>query len=120
MHCLCPRADERAVRRYLVSAAARCHYPRNHDGPFAPVSLPEHEFIELRNLSPRTVNLAGWKVRGNGGSATLPAYSLEPGGYVVVAPRKGAPLFQPSVDAGSFFALHNDEDLLSWNPPRAR
>lgn len=85
--------------------------------PSPPVSMPEYEFIELRNLSPRTINLAGWKVRGNGGSATLPAFSLAPGGYVVVAPRKGTSLFHPVVDAGSFFALHHEEDLLSLESP---
>lgn len=103
-------------------------YPLPHDviiheimtDPSPPASLPEYEFVELRNLSPRTVHLAGWKVRGNGGSATLPAYALEPGGYVVVCPRRGAPLFHPSIDAGSFFALHNDEDLLSLESPSGR
>ncbi|WP_298707911.1 lamin tail domain-containing protein, partial [Chitinophaga sp.] len=103
-------------------------YPLPHDviiheimtDPSPPVSLPEYEFIELKNTSPRTVHLAGWKVRGNGGSATLPAFALEPGGYVVVSPRRGAPFFQPVVDAGSFFALHNDEDLLSLEDPSGR
>ncbi|WP_341838556.1 lamin tail domain-containing protein [Chitinophaga pollutisoli] len=100
-------------------------YPLPHDviiheimtDPSPPVALPEYEFIELKNTSSRTIDLAGWKVRGNGGSATLPAFALAPGGYVVVAPRRGAAFFQPVVDAGSFFALHNDEDLLFLEAP---
>lgn len=88
--------------------------------PSPPVSLPEYEFIELRNVSSRTIDLSGWKLRGNGGSATLPAFALEPGGFVVVSPRRGAPFFHPVIDAGSFFALHNEEDLLSLEAPSGR
>lgn len=103
-------------------------YPLPHDviiheimtDPSPPVSLPEYEYIELRNLSSKLVQLQGWKLKGNGGSATLPAYALAPGALVVVAPRRGASLYHPSIDAGSFFALHNDEDLLSLESPTGR
>ncbi len=115
----------------IALLSARCgdtSYPLPHDviiheimtDPSPPVSLPEYEYIELMNRSSRQVQLQGWKLKGNGGSVTLPDFALEPGALVVVAPRRAASFYHPSIDAGSFFSLHNDEDLLSLESPTGR
>jgi hypothetical protein len=53
------------------------------------------EWVELENTGPEPVDLAGWQLGDNRKLAPLPAYSLAPGAFVVVAGRDA--VFGPSV-----------------------
>ncbi|MFT3884532.1 MAG: lamin tail domain-containing protein [Flavobacteriales bacterium] len=54
--------------------------------PTPAVQLPEAEFIELFNATPdRYLDLTGWTFTTASTQATLPAYTLAPGAFVVLA-----------------------------------
>ncbi len=53
--------------------------------PSPPVSLPECEWIELRNVKPFTINISGWFIEKNGSrSGPLPDYKLNPDSSVII------------------------------------
>jgi hypothetical protein len=51
---------------------------------YHPLSDPEEEFVEIHNRSGRRIDLEGWRF-SRGFDLVLPAVSIEPGAYLVVA-----------------------------------
>ncbi len=83
--------------------------------PTPVIGLPEAEFVELYNRSDVTVNLNGWRFADAVSSATLPAYSLLPHHYVILAPASAAAAFQSFGDViglSGFPTLNNSGDQL--------
>ena len=53
--------------------------------PGPPVSLPENEWIELKNTSPAPINLQNWRIGdASGQSGPLPSFILQPDSLVIV------------------------------------
>lgn len=46
--------------------------------------LPETEYVELHNVSDKTINLAGWQFAYGGKAKPMTAFELAPGGYAVL------------------------------------
>jgi hypothetical protein len=88
--------------------------------PTPATGLPEHEFVELRNVSPFAIRLGGWTLRNNSSSVSLPAYTLQPDSLVVVCGRQAFPFFHPAINAGSFLSLGNEGETLSLYDPLGR
>ncbi len=64
---------------------------------FSPqVSLPGAEFVELYNRSNKTINLLNWKLTdATNVLATIPAYTLAPGAFVILCARADTATFRP-------------------------
>lgn len=88
--------------------------------PTPVTGLPEHEYVELRNVSPFAIRLEGWTLRNNTSSVTLPAYTLQPDSLVVVCGRLAFPFFHPAINAGSFLSLGNEGETLSLYDTQGR
>lgn len=88
--------------------------------PTPVTGLPEHEYVELRNVSPFAIRLEGWTLRNNTSSVTLPAYTLQPDSLVVVCGRLAFPFFHPAINAGSFLSLGNEDETLSLYDTQGR
>jgi len=78
------------------------------------VGLPEAEFIELYNRSTKTFNLANWKYSdATTASATLPAFYLEPDGYVILCRMADTTAFKsygPVLGLSTFPTLNDGGD----------
>lgn len=71
--------------------------------PTPVVGLPDAEYIELYNATPdKFFELEGWRITTNSSSATLPAFQLPPGGYVVFVNTNQLPLFTDVENARAF------------------
>jgi len=84
--------------------------------PTPQVSLPDAEWIELRNTSPYNINLSGWKIgKTSSLSGPMPTYILKPDSFVVVCTSSAVPLlsvYGPTISVTSFPAVTNGGDLL--------
>lgn len=85
------------------------------------IGLPAEEYIELQNTTGFVIELAGFGISdASGPSDPLPAYALEPGGYVILCDDGAAAAFAafPNLIAVSGFpSLNNDGDDLSLIGP---
>lgn len=85
--------------------------------PSPSVGLPNAEFIEIKNLSGRTINLQGWKlVAGNNSSSAFSAYNLPPDSFLILSSTGNASLFSgfgKTLGVGSFPSLDNDGEVVS-------
>ena len=83
-----------------------------HANPAGPE--PAQEFVEVKNLGPVSVDLAGLSIEDAKGSDTLPGGSLSPGGYALIVastfddsspldipPLAGTPIFRVDARLGS-------------------
>lgn len=62
--------------------------------PSPPVGLPNAAYIEIKNLSGKTVNLAGWKISSaTHTSSGFPSFSLPPDSFLVLCAITHASLF---------------------------
>jgi hypothetical protein len=83
--------------------------------PSPVIGLPEAEFVELYNRSANPVSLAGWKFSDPSSTATLPAYILMPGSYVIITPNASASAlssFGSVIGVSNFPTLNNGGDEL--------
>ena len=84
--------------------------------PSPPVSLPNVEWIELRNSSSTNINLAGWKINSSSSqSGTMPSFLLKPDSFVLVCTNSAVAAlsaFGPTISVTSFPSLNNSGDLL--------
>jgi len=55
--------------------------------PVCSTTETDCEWIEIFNPTTAAINLAGWKVKDNFSQDTLPAFSLEPEAYLVIAAK---------------------------------
>ena len=59
--------------------------------PTPSVGLPDQEFVELYNRSPKTFDLLGWKIGDASSLVSMPAVTIRPGEYVVITSVDGLP-----------------------------
>ncbi|HEX4373347.1 MAG TPA: lamin tail domain-containing protein [Puia sp.] len=85
--------------------------------PSPPVSLPNYEFIELKNTSAFPINLQGWKISDiNSASGPMPSFVLQPDSFVIVCSATALTSlssFGNAIAVTSFPSLDNDGDILS-------
>lgn len=89
--------------------------------PSPTVGLPNAEFIELKNISPKKIDLFRWRIiKGNTTAVISVSYLLDPDSVVVICPRTQAALFNaPAKVLGitSFPSLVNEGDLVALSAP---
>lgn len=80
----------------------------------------DNEWIELYNAGDASVDLGGWIVADNRSSDRLPAFMLEPGGFVILAAREAFLANYPQFDGDVIILdsnignqLGNDGDLVA-------
>jgi hypothetical protein len=85
--------------------------------PTPTVSLPNAEYLELKNISAFPLNLNGWKIADANGTATIAVnFILQPDSQVIICSSGSVILLGPSVTAlgiSNFPSLDNEGDLLS-------
>jgi Lamin Tail Domain len=85
--------------------------------PSPPVQLPNAEFIELKNVSGRSISLAGWRLNtATATSGAFPAYNLPADSFLIITSTTNASLFIPFgrvLGVPSFPSLDNDGSVLS-------
>jgi hypothetical protein len=84
--------------------------------PSPTVSLPNNEWVELRNTAPNSINLQGWKIGDASGlSGNMPVYILKPDSFVIVCSSgslAAMSAFGPCIAVTSFPSLDNDADQI--------
>ena len=92
--------------------------------PSPSVSLPESEWIELRNVSPFEINLSGWRIaKSNTISGPMAAYVLKPDSAIIVCSTGSVSSlanFCSALSVTSFPALTNTGDLLVLKSPQGK
>jgi len=84
--------------------------------PSPVVGLPNAEYIEIKNRSNKTFNLAGWKLSNENNVATLPNYVLKPDSFLILTSTTNATLFSmygQVLGVASFPSISNDGELLT-------
>jgi Lamin Tail Domain/Bacterial Ig-like domain len=92
--------------------------------PTPQVSLPNSEWIELRNTSAFTIDLQGWRIAdATGQSGPMPTYSLKPDSFVLVCTSSavaGLVAFGPTISVTSFPSMDNTGETLYLLSPQNR
>ncbi len=87
-------------------------------------SMPDAEWIELKNTSAFTVDLHDWRIgKPTAPSAPLPSYKLKPDSFVLVCSSASYASMQslgPAIAIGSFPSLSNTGDALFLLAPGGR
>lgn len=85
--------------------------------PTPQVSLPNAEFIELKNTSGRSINLSGWKlITSSSTSGGFPNYNLPADSFLIITSTSNASLFTSFgkvIGISSFPALDNSGTTVS-------
>jgi len=85
--------------------------------PTPAVSLPNAEFIEIKNTSSRSINLEGWRVSSlSSTSGAFPAVTILPDSFLIITASSSAALFNSFgrvLGIGSFPALDNAGTTIS-------
>jgi Lamin Tail Domain len=80
------------------------------------ISLPNNEWIELKNVSANPVNLQNWRIGdATGQSGTMPNFVLQPDSFVIVCTGSAVAAMQvygKVISVTSFPSLDNDGDQL--------
>jgi hypothetical protein len=89
--------------------------------PLPQVNLPNNEWIELRNISAITIDLAGWRIGdATGQSGPMPVYLLKPDSIVIICSSGAATamsVYGPTIVVTGFPSLDNSGEILylkSW------
>lgn len=81
------------------------------------VALPNAEYVEIKNVSGKNINLAGWQLTSStSSSGGLPPYNLPPDSFLILTTTTDAALFQSFgrvLALGSFPALGNSGTTLT-------
>ncbi|HYH16405.1 MAG TPA: lamin tail domain-containing protein, partial [Flavisolibacter sp.] len=84
--------------------------------PSPQIELPNVEYIELKNISGRPLNLEGWRLyTSTSASGSIPSYTLPADSFLVIASTAGAALFPKHLrvlGVTSFPSLPNDGTTL--------
>jgi len=92
--------------------------------PTPQVSLPNNEWIELRNTSSTTFNLLGWRIGdATGQSGAMPSYNLLPDSFVIVCTASAVAAmsaYGPTISVTSFPSLDNTGDVIYLRSPQNR
>ena len=79
--------------------------------PSPQIGLPNVEYIELKNVSGKDINMKGWRIAANTTSAPFPDYVLAADSLVILSTNNGASLlaaYGATLGIGSFPSLPND------------
>ena len=92
--------------------------------PTPQISLPNNEWIELRNTSATTINLLGWRIGdASGQSGSMPSYNLLPDSFVIVCTASAVAamsVYGPTISVTSFPSLDNTGDVIYLRSPQNR
>ncbi|MBA2329989.1 MAG: lamin tail domain-containing protein [Flavisolibacter sp.] len=92
--------------------------------PTPQVGLPNAEYIELKNVSGRPINLAGWRIStSTSTSGAFPSFQLEADSFVILTTTTQATNFMPFgkvLAVPSFPALPNDGSVLTLRSNEGR
>ncbi len=92
--------------------------------PTPQVGLPNAEFIELKNVSGRPINLAGWRIStSTSTSGAFPSFQLEEDSFVILTTTTQVTNFMPFgkvLAVPSFPALPNDGSVLTLRSNEGR
>lgn len=84
--------------------------------PSPVVTLPNNEWIELKNVSANSINLQNWRIGdASGQSGPLPNFILQPDSFVIICTGSAVAAMQVYgrvIAVTSFPSLDNDGDLL--------
>jgi hypothetical protein len=83
--------------------------------PSPRVELPEVEYLEIYNRGSQSYNLAGWKLTDGTSVATLPSYTLAPGGYLLLLASSSSAAYNTTeniLGLSSFPSLNNASDKI--------
>jgi hypothetical protein len=85
--------------------------------PTPQVGLPNAEFIELKNVSGKTLNLSGWRLSTSSSiSGSFPSYDLPADSFLIISSTSNVSLFNSfgkTLGIPSFPSLSNDGTVLS-------
>jgi hypothetical protein len=85
--------------------------------PSPAVSLPNIEWIELKNVSANSINLQGWRIADQTGvSGPIPSFTLKPDSLVIICPTSAISQlakYGSCIPVTSYPSLDNERDLLS-------
>ncbi|MFM2325991.1 MAG: hypothetical protein RIR31_193, partial [Bacteroidota bacterium] len=89
--------------------------------PTPQISLPNNEWIELRNTSSTVFNLLGWRISdASGQSGPMPNYNLLPDSFVIVCTAStvtAMSAYGPTISVTSFPSLDNTGDIIYLRSP---
>lgn len=89
--------------------------------PSPPVGLPNAEYVELRNISNRAINLQGWKLSDGSSTATIRTdFELQPDSQLIICANSAAALlgaFGTAIGVTNFPSLNNDVDVIALLSP---
>jgi hypothetical protein len=92
--------------------------------PTPQVGLPNNEWIELRNTSSVSFNLAGWRIGdATSQSGPMPAYNLQPDSFVIICTGSAVAtmsVYGPVISVTSFPSLDNTGDVVFLRSPQNR
>ena len=92
--------------------------------PTPQVSLPNNEWIELRNTSATAFNLLGRRIGdASSQSGTMPSYNLLPDSFVIVCTGSAIAamsIYGPTIAVTSFPSLDNTGDVIYLRSPQNR
>ena len=90
--------------------------------PAPPVTLPNNEWIELRNTSTVAYNLSGWRIGdASGQSGPMPVYTLLPDSFVIICTAGAVPamtVYGPVITVTNFPSLDNTGDMIYLRSPQ--
>lgn len=85
--------------------------------PSPVVSLPNNEWIELKNTGSKAINLLNWKISNSTGtSSSFPPFILNPNSFVIVCTPGAVPamaIYGNAIGVTNFPGLNNDGDQLA-------
>ncbi len=92
--------------------------------PTPQVSLPNNEWIELRNTSTSAINLSGWRIGdATGQSGPMPSFILRPDSFVIICTGSavaGMSAFGNTITVSSFPSLDNTAEQLFLRSPQGK
>ena len=92
--------------------------------PSPAVSLPNAEFIEIKNISVTPYQLNGWKLSDASSTATITTnFILQPDSVAILCSNSNATAFSVfgrTIGVSSFPSLDNDGDVLTLRSPQGK
>jgi len=83
--------------------------------PSPQIGLPNAEYVELFNRSPRSIDLTNWKITDGKSEGLLPSKTVEPNEYLILTSVKNLPAFSAysnAIGVSNFPTLNNAGDTL--------
>src|SRR6185436_3383443 len=84
--------------------------------PTPQVTLPNNEWIELKNTTSAPINLQGWRIGdATGQSGPMPNFTLQPDSFVIICTGSAVAamsVFGTTISVTSFPSLDNDGDQI--------